>query len=341
MAFQTEIVRPDAAQLERAAALLKGGDVVGIPTETVYGLAANAFDRAAIRKIFLAKGRPQDNPLIVHIEVFERLRELVSELPDTAVRLAERFWPGPLTMILPKSDRVPPETTGGLDTVAVRMPSHPTAQKLIAACGFPLAAPSANLSGSPSPTTAAHVYQDMNGRIPLILDGGACEVGLESTVIAVYPDKVRLLRPGGITVEMLRTAVPTVEIDDGVLHRIANDVRVASPGMKYKHYAPKARVVILEGTLLRFADYAQQHKEGDGVYALLFEGEEHTVSVPSLCYGRADDPASQAKGLFACLRELDRLGAKTVYARCPEKTGVGLAVYNRLIRAAGFELIEL
>lgn len=341
MAFQTEVVQPDAVQLKRAAALLKSGEVVGIPTETVYGLAANALAPEAIRKIFLAKGRPQDNPLIVHIAAQEQLRDLVAALPDTAIKLAERFWPGPLTMILPKSDRVPLETTGGLGTVAVRMPSHQAAQRLIEACGFPLAAPSANLSGSPSPTTAAHVYQDMDGRIPLILDGGTCEVGLESTVIAVHSDKVRLLRPGGITVEMLRAAVSSVEIDDGVLHRIANDAKVSSPGMKYKHYAPKARVVILEGALPCFAAYVEQHKTADGVYALLFDGETDAVSIPSLCYGRADDPASQARGLFACLRELDVLGAKTVYARCPEKTGVGLAVYNRLIRAAGFEIIAL
>lgn len=341
MAFETEVLQPDHAAIGRAASLLKAGEVVGIPTETVYGLAANAFDREAIKKIFFAKGRPQDNPLIVHIETFDRLRELVTDLPETAVILAKQFWPGPLTMILPKADRVPLETTGGLNTVAVRMPSHPVARELIAACGFPLAAPSANLSGSPSPTTAAHVLQDMDGRIPLILDGGACEVGLESTVIAVQPDRVRLLRPGGITVEMLRAAVPVVEIDNGVLHQIDNNVKVSSPGMKYKHYAPKAHVVILDGSLARYAAYVERHKEEPDVYALLFEGEEEAVSVPSLRYGAADDPTSQARGLFACLRELDRLGAKTVYARCPEKAGVGLAVYNRLIRAAGFELIEL
>ncbi len=338
--FQTNVVKPNDFTIKQAAALLGSGEVVGIPTETVYGLAANAFDAEAVKKIFLAKGRPQDNPLIVHIDTFERLKELVIEIPDTAFKLADCFWPGPLTMILPKSDAVPDEITGGLHTVAVRMPAHPIARQLIAACDFPLAAPSANLSGSPSPTTAEYVYQDMNGKIPMILDGGACTVGVESTVIAVYPDKVRLLRPGGITAEMLRTVVPAVEIDNGVLHHVANDAKVASPGMKYKHYSPQAHVVLLDGTLPCFAAYVEAHK-AEGVYALLYEGEETAVSVPSLCYGKANDPASQAQGLFACLRELDHLGAKTVYARCPDQSGMGLAVYNRLIRAAGYELITL
>lgn len=340
MEFDTSIVPPSPQQLERAAALLKSGEIVGIPTETVYGLAANAYDPEAIKKIFLAKGRPQDNPLIVHIDILERLNELVSELPKTALRLADAFWPGPLTMIFPKSEKVPYETTGCLDTVAVRMPALPAARELISVCGFPLAAPSANLSGRPSPTCAAHVYHDMKGKIPLILDGGECEVGVESTVISVQPEQVHLLRPGGVTVEMLHSIVPTVEIDDGVLHRVSDNVKAASPGMKYKHYSPKADVIILDGSLEQFSAYVNEHA-ADGVFALVFTGEEQAVSVPALPYGRIDDGTAQAHGLFSTLRELDERGAEIVFARCPVKKGVGLAVYNRLIRAAGFQVISL
>lgn len=343
MAFHTIIVPPDTEQINHAAALLSAGEVVGIPTETVYGLAADAYNPDAIKKIFLAKGRPQDNPLIVHIDSLDMLPELVLSIPDTAKKLAEKFWPGPLTMILPKSERVPMETTGNLNTVAVRMPSHPIARQIIHACGFPLAAPSANLSGSPSPTTAEHVLNDMNGRIPLIINGGECEIGVESTVISVSEDRVRVLRPGGITVSMLRTCVENVEIDNGVLHMIANDVKVSSPGMKYKHYAPKAKVIILDGSRQAFADYVNNHSSSSvqDTYALLFDGEENLVSIPALSYGAVHDGLSQAHGLFASLRKLDELNAKLVYARCPEKDGVGLAVYNRLLRAAGFDVITL
>ncbi len=338
--FDTKVSEPSAESLKAAAELLKKGEVVGIPTETVYGLAANAYDIAAIRKIFLAKGRPQDNPLIVHIDQIDQMNELANEVPQIALHLAEAFWPGPLTMILPKSEQVPTETTGGLDTVAIRMPSHPTARALIRACGFPLAAPSANLSGSPSPTSADHVLHDMSGKIPMILDGGACTVGVESTVIAVYPQRVRVLRPGGVTVEMLQSIVPQVEIDDGVLQMVAQDAVVASPGMKYKHYSPKANVMILEGEFSLFSDYIARYAK-EGSYALVFEGEEKLVSIPSLAYGKQEDGLSQAQGLFAALRKVDEYGATTVYTRCPHKKGVGLAVYNRLIRAAGFQVIKL
>lgn len=340
MEYETKVVLPSPAQLEYAATLLKSGEIVGIPTETVYGLAANAYDPAAIKKIFLAKGRPQDNPLIVHIDTVKYLEELTSELPAIALRLADTFWPGPLTMIFPKSEKVPYETTGGLDTVAVRMPSLPAARELISICGFPLAAPSANLSGRPSPTCAKHVYHDMAGRIPLIIDGGECEVGVESTVIAVYPDRIRVLRPGGITVEMLQKAVDCVEIDNGVLHQVADNVKAASPGMKYKHYSPKADVIIIDSDLAQFYDFVREHA-AKGTFALVFAGEEKDCPIPALPYGRANDGLSQAQGLFSALRELDEQGAATVYARCPAKKGVSLAVYNRMIRAAGFQIISL
>ena len=340
MCFETKIMPPDNKHLSEAASLLQAGEVVGMPTETVYGLAANAYNPDAIKKIFTAKGRPQDNPLIVHIASVEQIPELVSSFPDTAQTLAAAFWPGPLTMILPKSPKVPCETTGGLDTVALRMPAHPAARQLIAQAGIPLAAPSANTSGRPSPTTALHVYQDMNGKIPLILDGGSCAFGVESTVIAVGQERVRILRPGGITAEMLQQVVPNVEIDDGVLHRVADNAKVASPGMKYKHYAPKADVIILDGSFAEFCRYVNRHVKESGVYALVFEHEE-VPGIPCLAYGKQGNGLSQAQGLFSGLRKLDEYGAKTVYARCPEKNGIGLAVYNRLIRAAGFEVITL
>lgn len=335
--MKTEVLQPDEQAIQKAAALLREGDLVGMPTETVYGLAANALNPAALLKIFKAKGRPQDNPLIVHISDLSMLDGLVSRLPTIAKSLAQAYWPGPLTMILPKGKQIPYEATAGLESVGIRFPSHPVAQKLIAAAGLPLAAPSANLSGKPSPTTAAHVYEDLNGKIPLILDGGECSVGLESTVIAVGEESVRLLRPGGITVEMLERFCP-VEVDDAVCHQLKQGAVAASPGMKYKHYSPKAHVVILDGTLEQFCTYLSAHKQKN-TYALVFDGEQQELGVPSLTYG--GNAQEQAKELFAALRKLDELGAGVVYARCPDRSGMGLAVYNRLIRAAGFEIISL
>lgn len=337
MTIKTEVLTADEQAVEKAAAILREGGLVGMPTETVYGLAANAFDPSAILKIFKAKGRPQDNPLIVHISDAAMLPELVGSVPETAKKLARLYWPGPLTMILPKGERIPYEVTAGLDSVAVRFPSHPVARQLISAAGLPLAAPSANLSGRPSPTSAAHVYDDLNGRIPLILDGGSCTVGLESTVVAVGENSLRLLRPGAVTVEMLEKVCPA-EVDDAVCHQLKEGARAASPGMKYKHYSPKARVVILDGPLESFTAYLRSHA-GKGSYALVFDGEQAGLPVPSLTYGA--DAQEQAKELFAVLRRLDELGADTVFARCPDRQGVGLAVYNRLIRAAGFEIIAL
>ena len=245
--FETALLPADDAGIEKAVSLLRQGELVGIPTETVYGLAANAWNPEAAKKIYAAKGRPSDNPLIVHIADLEMLKSLARVRPQLAYTLADAFWPGPLTMIFPKAKEVPDATTGGLDTIAVRMPSHPVAARLIRESGLPLAAPSANLSGLPSPTKAEHVFQDMNGRIPLILDGGECSVGVESTVIAVHEDGVRLLRPGGITVEML-SKYCAVTVDDGVLHQLKNGEKALSPGMKYKHYSPKANVIILDGS---------------------------------------------------------------------------------------------
>lgn len=337
--WKTQVLPPDEENIRLAAELLQQGEVVGIPTETVYGLGANAFDVDAVAKIFAAKGRPGDNPLIVHIASMDMLAPLTVDVPELAYRLAEKFWPGPMTMILPKSDRIPNEVSAGLSTVGIRFPSHPVAQRLIEAAGLPIAAPSGNLSGHPSPTTAGHMLHDMDTRIPMIIDGGACTVGLESTVILVKEDRVRLLRPGGVTVEMMEEICP-VEIDDGVLHSVAENEKVASPGMKYRHYAPVAEVTIVEGSLPAFRAFVDSQK-GEGVYAVVFNGEESDMSVPALSFGMEDQPEAQAHLLFDLLRQCDELGAKKVFVRSPDRHGIGLAVYNRLLRAAAFHIVKL
>ena len=327
----------------QAGDFLKEGGLVAFPTETVYGLGADALNKTASTKIYAAKGRPSDNPLIVHIADFEALKKITSYIPPQAKALADAFWPGPLTMILPRSPRIPASVSAGLGTVAIRMPSHPVARALITASGRPLAAPSANLSGSPSPTTAAHVMADMAGRIPAIIDGGACRVGVESTVITVSDDEVRLLRPGGITPAMLRTVVSTVTVDPAVTHPLAEGAHAASPGMKYKHYAPKAKVTLVKASPAAFAAFVNDKAtaQPQGLMALCFDGEEGALTVPYLTYGRRDDAADQAHRLFDALRQLDERGAARAYATCPSEEGVGLAVYNRILRAAGFEVISL
>lgn len=322
--------------LSEAARLIKDGEVVGIPTETVYGLAANALDGEAVKKIYIAKGRPSDNPLIVHISDMSELAPLVREIPEKVKLMAEKFWPGPLTMIMKKSDLIPNVTSGGLDTVAVRMPKSEYARKIIKACGLPLAAPSANLSGSPSPTNARYVFDDMDGRVPLIIDGGGCEIGVESTVITFAAEKPTLLRPGGVTVEQIEALIGEIDIASAVLNKLKDGETAASPGMKYKHYAPRADITIVKGSFEKFVDFV---KDKD-CFVLCFEGEEQNFE-NAVTYGRADDGLSEANRLFDALRELDERGAKTVYARCPEISGVGLAVYNRLIRSAGFKVKEV
>ena len=333
----------DEHQIQTAADILKNGGVVGIPTETVYGLAADALNGAAVAKIFQAKGRPMDNPLIVHIADFsdiERFR-LVSVIPESAKALAKAFWPGPLTMIMKRTDVIPPEVSAGLDTVAIRFPAHPAAQAIIRAADTPLAAPSANISGSPSPTTARHVLNDMNGKIDAVLDGGECEVGVESTVITLAGDVPRVLRPGGVTVEMLREVLGTVEVDDAVLHQLREGERAASPGMKYKHYAPKANVVLLKGSDEAYLAYVNARAD-ESVCALCCDEDLLSLSVKTVSLGRRGDYLTHARHLFDCLRKIDENGTiKTVYSRLPSTEGVGLAVYNRLIRAAGFEVIDL
>lgn len=333
-----ETILLDGKGINTAAEIIKAGGVVAMPTETVYGLAANALDGRAVAKIFAAKGRPADNPLIVHISEPEEIAPLVREVPEAAKKLARAFWPGPLTIILPRSDIIPDEVSAGLDTVAVRCPSHPVARELIRA-SCPLAAPSANLSGSPSPTTFRHVIADMFGRIDAIIDGGDCQVGVESTVITLAADVPRLLRPGGITAEQLREVIGEVVIDEAVTKPLADGQAAASPGMKYKHYAPKADVILIDSDTDGFVGYVNSHSD-NGAAALCSSEEAERLTVPCEILGAGDDMSAYARNVFTALRGADEKGWTTVYARCPGQSGVGLAVYNRLIRAAGFRIIK-
>lgn len=341
--METKILKinsPDDENIKAVGEILRDGGLAAIPTETVYGLAGNALDGKCAEKIFSAKGRPSDNPLIVHISNLSQWEPLVKEIPDSALALARKFWPGPLTIILPKSDLIPEEVSGGLDTVAVRMPENEIARAIIESAGVPLAAPSANLSGKPSPTCASHVIDDMTGRIDAIVDSGECNVGVESTVLslAVYPP--RLLRPGQVTPEMLTEILGEIEIDDAVFDKLLDGQQAASPGMKYKHYSPDAPVVLIKGSFNDFSRYVNENAD-EGILALCFEGEERELSVPCVTYGKKNDPSSQAKHIFDALRKVDKMGAKQVFARFPENDGMGLAVFNRLLRAAAFNIIEL
>lgn len=328
-----------AADIEKAAELIKSGLVVGIPTETVYGLGADASDPQAVRRIFAAKGRPADNPLIVHIYDIAQAERLAHDIPRLFYSLAEKFWPGPLTMIVPKRDIVPQETSGGLDTVGIRMPAHPVMRELIR-ISVPVAAPSANRSGYPSPTLASHVLDDMNGKISAVIDGGECRFGVESTVIAFDDEEtVRILRPGCITADMLSECAGKVIVDEAILSDLKKGRAAPSPGMKYRHYSPRADVKIVEGDFEKFCGFAESF-HGDKVCCLVFDSDEkEKLSRETMTYGR--DSAEQAQLLFRRLREADDRGAATVLVRSPEKDGVGLAVYNRLLRAAAFEVIKL
>ena len=339
--MNTQVLPVNDKSIALAAELLQKGELVALPTETVYGIAADARNGEAVKKIFGAKGRPQDNPLIVHIYGMEMLKGIVSEVPDRAYKLAKAFWPGPLTMVMPRGGEVSDVTCAGLDTVGVRMPSHPVVQAVIKASGVAFAAPSANLSGKPSPTNAQDVFTDMDGRLPLILDGGECDVGVESTVVSVVGEKPTLFRPGHITLEDLERALgEEVEVSKAILEKLPEGAVVRSPGMKYKHYAPKADVTLLDGTFEQFKAYVDAHAE-QNPSCLCFTGEAEKLGVPCVEYGREGDGADQAKHIFRSLRALDEQGDAVVYARCPQKDGLSMAVYNRLIRAAAFRVIKL
>ena len=332
-------------KLQQAAEILKRGGLVGIPTETVYGLGANGLNEEAVANIFKAKGRPQDNPLILHIPDVGWLDRYCVNIPDSAYRLANAFWPGPLTMILERKPIVPDVVTAGRDTVGMRCPDHTLCRKLIAAADVPVAAPSGNLSGRPSPTTAQHMLEDMDGKIDAILEGGSCNVGLESTIVDLTCDPPQLLRPGGVTLEQLREVLGQVEIDAAVLRKMKEGEKPRAPGMQYRHYAPKAPVTVVAGDPEKSAAYIAAHMaEGDGVicfeeYLPLFQKEPGKVLVVDL--GPACDKEEQARHIFDALRSFDHTGAPAIWAQCPDSTGIGLAITNRLNKAAGFHIIEV
>ena len=334
--METKILSTSEYDIALAGEIIAKGGLVAFPTETVYGLGADALNENAVKSIYAAKGRPSDNPLIVHICEKEDIVPLVKEVTPKARALMDAFFPGPLTIILPKSDRVGNVVSGGLDTVAVRMPQNDIARRLIRAAGCPVAAPSANTSGLPSPTRAKYVIEDMNGKIDAIIDGGDCEFGVESTVITLAGDVPTILRPGAVTKEMIESVIGKTEVARAVLEGMKNDEVAASPGMKYKHYAPKAQVVIVDAEKEVYENFVNS---SENAFALCFEGDN--VTVDKVTYGRENDDLSQARELFDALRQLDEMGAKKVYARIPHTTGVGMAVYNRLIRAAAFKIIDL
>ena len=336
----TQLLTTSERDLERAAAIIRSGGLVAIPTETVYGLGANGLDPEAVKKIFLAKGRPQDNPLILHIHDASQLSDFCRELPETALLLARTFWPGPLTMILPVRDCVPKTTTAGLDTVGVRCPDNEATRTIIRLAGVPIAAPSANTSGKPSTTTAAHVLHDMDGKIDAIVDGGPCRVGVESTIVDLTGPVPRLLRPGGIGPERLRELLGELVIDRAVTGEIAADAVVRAPGMKYKHYAPAAEVLIVEGSAEAAARWVRERFEpGDAVLCFAEELPLYEGCNPR-AYGLEADPATLSAGLFAALRALDDGSVKRIFARCPTGGGVSVATRNRLRKSAGFRTVN-
>ena len=338
--MKTVVFHPDRDQncIEEAAAILRRGGLVGIPTETVYGLGADGFNEEAVASIFTAKGRPQDNPLILHVPDETWLERCCRDVPAAAYELASRFWPGPLTMILPRRDTVPLRTTGGLDTVGVRCPDHLLTRAIIRAAGVPVAAPSGNTSGRPSPTAAAHMLEDMDGKIDAIVDGGNCAVGVESTIIDLTSTPPRLLRPGGVTLEELRAVLGDVAVDKAVTEKMADGEHPRAPGMKYRHYAPKAPVTAVTGRPADSAAYICAHlKQTEGVicfdeYVPLFSGHiVHTL-------GASHDPSAHARHIFEALRAFDATPVTAIYAQCPDERGLGLAVGNRLKKAAGFHV---
>ena len=334
-------------ELAEAAQILRDGGLVAFPTETVYGLGANALNEEAAKKIYAAKGRPSDNPLIAHISCMEELEPLVKEIPEAGRKLAEAYWPGPLTMIFPKSSIVPYGTTGGLETVAVRMPSDPVANRLIHLAKVPVAAPSANTSGRPSPTTAQHVWQDMNGRIEMILDGGPVGIGVESTIVDVSGEVPTLLRPGAVTMEMLEKTVGHVEIDPAIQGPPTADFHPKAPGMKYRHYAPHAQMTLVEGEAEAVANKINE---------LVKEGLEQNQRVGVICTDESRSSYSDglvrsvgerakqetiAHNLFAVLREFDDLDVDVIYSESFSKDHLGQAIMNRLTKAAGYHILKV
>jgi len=333
------------AKLQQAAQIIKRGGLLGIPTETVYGLGANGLNETAVANIFKAKGRPQDNPLILHIPDVGWLDRYCTDIPDSAYSLANKFWTGPLTMILRRKSVVPDIVTAGMDTVGMRCPAHTLCRKIIAAADVPVAAPSGNTSGRPSPTTAAHMLEDMDGKIDAIMEGGSCNVGVESTIIDMTCTPPRLLRPGGVTLEQLRDVLGEVDVDKAVTRALKEGEKPRAPGMKYRHYAPKAPVTVVTGDAEKSAAYIKSEiKRGDGVicfseYTLQFESLTEADLVMSL--GPSFDKMEQARHVFDALRKFDHTKVTAIWAQCPDASGIGLAIANRLNKAAGFHVIEV
>jgi L-threonylcarbamoyladenylate synthase len=336
----------DIEIIKKAAEVIKSGGTVVFPTETVYGLGANALSAEACQKIFEAKGRPQDNPLIVHVADFD-VSKYVKYVPDNAKRLMEAFWPGPLTIIMPKSDTIPEKVTGGLDSVAIRMPENKTARKLIELAGVPIAAPSANTSGRPSPTTIEHCIEDLKGKVNMIIGGEKCEVGLESTVVDTTGDSVVILRPGGVTKEMLESVVGEVLIDPAIMNKPSKDLVPKSPGMKYRHYAPKAPVTIVKGELDNIVTYINNRTrefESNGYRVGVMATEENFENYSSkykLSIGSRKHLGIIAANLFDCLREFDKIDVNYIFAEGFSEEGLGLAIMNRLKKAAAYNVVEV
>ncbi len=340
----------DKAAIKEAADILKKGGLVAFPTETVYGLGGDACDKEASRKIYAAKGRPSDNPLIVHIADFSHLEYIAADLPATAKKLSDAFWPGPLTMVVRKNNVVPYETTGGLDTVAVRMPSHPIALDLIRTSGCMIAAPSANTSGRPSPTKASHVYEDLSGKIEAILDGGPVDIGLESTIVDLTEDIVTILRPGYINQAMLEEVVGQVQIDPGIVYNdkgTTGGAKPKAPGMRYKHYAPKGDLTIVNGkeaavvtTIEKLSGEAAHKGQKVGVIATGATADKYSADHVLVIGDRADEK-SIAHNLYDILRQFDELGVDVIYSESFATPNMGQAIMNRLLKAAGQKTIEV
>ncbi len=332
--LKISVVSPEPEKIEAAARIIKSGGLVAIPTETVYGLGADATDENAAKKIYAAKGRPSDNPLIIHVADPEDA-EKYAYTNKLYYKLAKAFMPGPLTVILPKKEIIPESVTGGLDSVAIRCPAHPIASAIIAASGTAIAAPSANLSGSPSPTCAEHVIADMNGRVNMIIDGGSCEIGLESTIVKITEDSAVLLRPGAVTYEALCCVCDKVEISSAVTEQLALGERPLSPGMKYRHYAPAAKLILLDGESSDVLAYMKSAQERENCAIICYDEEAAELKEKNLIsIGAKDNLEAQANALFAALRSSDSFNADVIYAHLPSKAGIGLALYNRMIRAA-------
>ena len=344
--MNTQIVKTDGISLDtealsQAAEILRGGGLVVFPTETVYGLGGDGTNADAAKKIYAAKGRPSDNPLIIHISAPDDA-ERYAVTNDTYYKLAKAFMPGPLTVILPKKDTIPLSVTGGLDSVAVRCPSHPIARQIIRAAGIPVAAPSANLSGKPSPTCARHVIDDLSGRVDMIIDGGSCEIGLESTIIKLDGSSATLLRPGAITADALRCVCSSVDIAPAVLEQLKENERPLSPGMKYRHYAPSVPLILIDGDRENVTAFLKNEQKQKKCAILCYHEEMALLENKNIIdIGRSSDLETQAQTLFTALRDADDLGVDVIYAHLPDKSGIGLALYNRMIRAAAHTVIKV